>query len=92
MKFGSLNVRGLAERKKRKAIFDHINQNKLDVCFLQEIHINPDLALDEKNSEWAKESGQRIYYSPGSSQKCGTAIVVNQNLEFELISKQSDTE
>ena len=40
IKFGSLNVRGLNDYKKRKSIFNYMIRNNVDICLLQETHFN----------------------------------------------------
>ena len=89
MKFGSLNVRGLADFKKHKSIFNFIKSQKIDVCLLQETHI----VNDEENILWQQQLGGKSVFSlVGTSQSRGVTIVINPKLEFSIETLKTDTE
>ena len=74
--FATLNARGLKATKKRRAVFRQMrNQKKYQIIFLQETHSVP---TSEKiwNTEW----GRKIYFSHGTSQSRGVAILLHPKL------------
>ena len=67
-----MNVRGLGNRIKRKAVFQYLNDKLLDITFMQEVHCNKKLA-----KMWQQESGKSWCVSSGTSNARGCAIMVN---------------
>ena len=81
----SLNCRGLADRQKRQDIFSYIRDNKYDIALLQDIHCDKrvkELAIDE----W----GYKMVCSPFTTQSRGTAILLDNTFEFEIIKDTCD--
>ena len=76
----SLNVKGLNNLKKRKAVFRWITRHKFDLAFLQETHSNKEIEHQWKN-EWA---GQ-VYMSHGSRDSKGCMIMIRQGLDCETL-------
>lgn len=68
--FSSLNVRGLKNNIKRKAIFLFCKEVKANFVLLQETHSNKD---DEKF--WKQQWGDNILYSHGTSHSAGVMIL-----------------
>lgn len=68
--FSSLNVRGLKNNIKRKAIFLFCKEIKANLILLQETHSNKD---DEKF--WKQQWGDNILYSHGTSHSAGVMIL-----------------
>ena len=66
---GSLNVRGLRQRKKRCAIKRYLDDKNIDICILQETHST---SLDEIT--WTNEWKGHWAFSHGSRNARGTAI------------------
>ena len=66
----SFNVRGLRQSKKRHATFRFLKSRHKGVVFLQETH---SVLADE--SEWKKDWGGEIFFSHGSSNSRGVAIL-----------------
>ncbi len=74
IRIASLNVNGARDYRKRAQIYEVVNQNKIDVLFLQETH------SDEKNAiEWAKEWGGLLFLSHNTSLSGGVAVLFNKN-------------
>ena len=69
----SINVRGLRDNTKRKAIFLFGRSCNTDLIFLQETHSGID---DEKF--WKSQWGDAIYFSHGSNHSAGVAILLNR--------------
>ena len=58
----SLNVRGLRNFEKQKAVFKWLKKRDFDIILLQETHTSSD--LEEK---WKREWDGQIYFSRGTS-------------------------
>ena len=63
IKLLSLNVRGLSNFKKRRAIFSWCRKQKADLVFLQETH-----SCKEREAQWKKEWGAEIFFLMGTPQ------------------------
>ena len=57
LKLLSLNVRGLSNFRKRRAIFTWCRKQKADLIFLQETH-----SAENCKCEWKKEWGSEIIF------------------------------
>ena len=62
IKLLSLNVRGLSNFHKRRAIFSWCRKQKADLIFLQETH-----STAERQDQWRKEWGASLLFSHGST-------------------------
>ena len=79
LKIGSLNVRGLGNRIKRRSIFNYLRDKKLDIIFLQETHSS------RKTAElWQNEWCSKWLISSGSSNAKGTAILFNPKFKCDI--------
>ena len=83
----SLNARGIHPFEKRKAVFGWLLKQKVDLCFLQET-----IALKKEKNIWKKRWKDEMFFSHGSDRSRGVLILINNSLEFELISVRSDKE
>ena len=70
-KLVSLNVRGINNFHKRRAIFTWCRKRKADVIFLQETH-----SKEESEKQWVNEWSGKIVYSHGSPNSCGVAVLI----------------
>jgi exonuclease III len=78
-------VRGLRDRNKRTRLFNLFKNNMKGIIFLQEMHTVPgDLEI------WQKEWGNNIFMSYGTSQSKGVAILIPNQLEYEVIHSDID--
>ena len=75
LKIHSLNVRGLQNVMKRKTIFEWLKVKYNGICFLQETH-----STEKVETSWSKEWGGTIFYSHGSSNSAGVAILISPQL------------
>ena len=75
----SLNIRGLRNKIKRKAIFHYLKKNLYDIICLQETYIT-----DNDIDEWEREWGGRMFYSSVSTHSMGQAILVRKNFPFDV--------
>lgn len=69
----SLNVRGIRESVKRKALFLFCKRSEADFIMLQETH-----SLEEDGKFWKVQWGNSIYYSHGSNHSAGVAILFHK--------------
>ena len=73
------NARGLGNYAKRRDLFHYYHKNNFHIVFLQETHSHKGI---EKiwNTQW----GSKIWYSHGTSQARGAAILFAKNLQYEV--------
>ena len=83
----SLNVRGLGNNVKRTAIFRWVQKMKSDIVLLQETYTT---VVSER--EWNKEWSGPVFYSHGSSNSRGCAILISPNVDFKTKSVIADRE
>ena len=82
----SLNVRGLGERVKRRAIFDYYRQ-RADIICLLETHSTAD---DE--TRWKMEWSGRILFSHGESNSRGVCILFKKDLFINVENIKCDSQ
>ena len=75
-----MNVRGLADKNKRKDVFHWLKGKKASVYFLQETH-----CTDNVENIWSNEWGSECFFSNFTSKSAGVAILLNDNFEFKVI-------
>ena len=66
----SLNVRGISNRKKRRAIFQYVRE-RADIALLQETH-----STVEVEKVWSNEWGGQIIFNHGESNARGVCILI----------------
>ena len=82
----SLNVRGLRDEIKRRAIFDFYRQ-RCDILCLQETHSCPDTA-----QLWIAEWGHKILFSHGTTNSRGTAILFKKGTKVDIGTTNTSSE
>ena len=87
LKLLSLNVRGLRNVNKRRAIFSYLKSQKATIFCLQETYSSIE---DEK--VWPAEWGGKIFFSHGSSHSRGVCVLLNPQSTFHLRCVEADTE
>ena len=87
LKLLSLNVRGLRNANKRRAIFSYLKSQKATIFCLQETYSSIE---DEK--VWSAEWGGKIFFSHGSSHSRGVCTLLNPNSLFNLRRIEADSE
>mgnify|MGYP001553748951 CR=1 FL=1 len=86
----SLNVRGLNEHKKRREIFrwlKRFHNGNTSITLLQETH-----SVVEKESHWENDWGSKIFFSHGTSNARGVAILMPMKYNFEIAETWKDNE
>ena len=81
----SLNVRGLNNFSKRKAVFRWLDKSKFDIIFLQETHTTARL-----ESIWRREWSGPVFFSHGSGNSRGCCILIRDTLDFNTVKVNSD--
>ena len=81
----SLNVRGLRDSIKRKAILRWVTKKTCDIVFLQETHSDFDV---ERN--WRSEWDGPVFFSHGTSNSKGCCILIKDTVDFKPIALKSD--
>lgn len=71
--FISINVRGLKNNVKRKAIFLFCKEEKAEIIFLQETHSQKD---DE--TFWKTQWGDQLFFAHGTSHSAGVLVLFNR--------------
>ena len=74
----SLNVRGIRDETKRRAIFNFY-RSRCDIFCIQETH-----SCKEDETIWTSEWGGKIMFSHGSTSSRGTAILVGKNFQGKV--------
>ena len=85
LKIMTLNCNGISDNLKRRDIFDRLRNLDCNIFFLQETHLK---AAEENliRAGW----GYEVIVAGNSSQAGGTAILFNNNFEFQVIQTQKD--
>jgi len=82
----SLNVRGLGNFLKRRAIFTWCRKQKADLIFLQETH-----ATKNCESQWKKEWGSSIVFSHEGTNARGVAVLIRSGLDIVIQHEHCDS-
>ena len=75
----TLNVNGLNAPTKRQRLAEWNKKQDPYICCLQETHLKPRDAYRLKVKVWKK-----IFHSNGDQKKVGVAILISDNIDFEI--------
>lgn len=81
----TINTNGLISQAKRRAIFKSCRDGKFDFCFLQETHSSKDV-----EKIWRAEWGGQIYFSHGTTNSRGVAILVKRGTDCSVTRTTTD--
>ena len=87
IKFGTFNVNGLRDTKKRNKIFNYLHQRQINIAFLQETH-----SVCEDEKIWKSSWGGLVFYSHGSSESRGVAIMIKKKCPIQINHFKKDAE
>uniref|UniRef100_A0A3Q1G7L0 exodeoxyribonuclease III n=1 Tax=Acanthochromis polyacanthus TaxID=80966 RepID=A0A3Q1G7L0_9TELE len=87
LKFLSWNVKGANVAIKRKKLLLYLKQKKVDVCFLQETHLD-----NEESTKLQRDWVSKIFYSAYSSSQRGVCILLHKNVNITIHNQLSDRE
>ena len=79
MSISTLNVRSIANEKKRKSRMQWLEKYHSGILLLQEKH-----AVDNLIDKWSKECKYTIYSSNGSRKSGGVATLIHKDLQHEV--------
>ena len=85
LKLVSLNVRGISNFRKRRAIYTWCRKKNANFTFLQETHSKKEIEL-----QWKNEWGAELIMSHGSSNSCGVAILFKKGVDCVIHNKILD--
>jgi exonuclease III len=88
IKIVSVNVNGIRESRKRRALFEFCRAEKFDITFLQEVHIS----CGSQIREWSQNFGGQCCWSLGSSRSRGVGILFHPALDVKILNFRHDSE
>ena len=87
MNIYSLNCNGLSDDVKRNAVFEKLKKKGEGIFLLQETHCTA-----ENEQKWRSEWCNNMYFSSGTSNARGVAIIITENYEYKKLMVEKDTE
>ena len=75
--FLTLNIRGLNETNKVQFLKDFLRDQKVDICFLQETHINSPVYVDELGNIFCDFFA---YFTVNFDKTKGVGVLIRKNL------------
>jgi len=79
--FLTLNIRGLNETNKVQFLKDFLRDQKVDICFLQETHINSPDYVDEFGNIFCDFFG---YFTVNFDKTKGVGVLIRKNLSHDI--------
>ena len=79
LKILSLNVRGLRNTNKRRAIFSYLKNQNATIFNLQETFSKP-----EDVKIWTAEWGGKLFFSHGTEHSTGVTMLINPASKFQV--------
>ena len=86
-KIVTLNARGLGDFRKRREVFNMCHSKGYDIIFVQETH-----STKRVENLWKSEFGGKIYFSHGTSQARGVAILIRKNVNIDICDVERDAD
>ena len=86
MNIVSFNVNGISHKNKRIPIFEKLAKLNA-IAFLQETH-----STNKTEKIWKDDWLGNIFFSHGSSNSKGVAILIPNNIQFDIQDKITDSE
>ncbi len=83
---GTLNVRGINNKLKRRVLYNYLRKHKIDVACLQETYINNN-TIHDMQKEWRGN----IFHIQGTNRSNGLVILTSSKImheEMEIVKKQ----
>ena len=81
VKLISLNIKGIGNFRKRRAIFTWCRK-RADICLLQETH-----STEKIENQWKNEWGAKLIFCRGSSNSRGVAILIKNGVDCTIHKK-----
>ena len=83
----ALNVNGLNAPTKRQRLAEWIQEQDPYICCLQETHLKTRDTYRLKVKGWEK-----VFHANGDQKKAGVAILISENIDFEIKAVKRDKE
>ena len=83
----SFNANGLHDGQKRREVFRFLKSKNVQIILLQETH-----CIQSMEKVWKAEWGGKIYFSNGSSNSRGVAILFCNKFDFTVHDVKKDSE
>ena len=83
----SVNVRGIRDKIKRKAIFEWLKEKEGKVILLQETYSTPDI-----EDVWKQDWPGQMFFSHGSNHSKGVLILISPGVDFKIDGTVQDIE
>ena len=80
----SVNCNGLRDRKKRLKLYKWAQDLNIQILYLQETHFTKDIIVSHDKYDWRGRS----FHSIGSSQSCGTSVLIKVK-DIEVLDQKS---
>ena len=85
--FITINAQGLRSDDRRHNAFAYFRRNRLDIILIQETHWTSELETKIK-SEWNGD----VFFSNGTNNSRGVAVLISSRLDYNVIRFGSDNE
>ena len=82
---GSLNVRGINNKIKRRGVFEWATCKDIDILMLQECYCSK-----SNVTEWSDEWKGKVIFSHGSKHSRGTMVLFRKGFDMEIVTKIED--
>ena len=83
----TINVNGLRAQAKKKQLKQFINDNKIDIVFIQEAHY-----MSSSDKTWENEWDGLSIWAGSSNYSAGVGIIFNKNQEISIKKDVKDPE
>ena len=83
-----MNARGLGDHNKRVQVFSWLHNKSANILFLQETHSTA-TGVNNWKDDWGNN---RVFFSHGTSNSTGVAILFTDNLDVEITKEYNDDE
>jgi exonuclease III len=81
LNFLTLNIRGINDANKTNFLKDYLRDQKVDICFLQETHINSPDYVDELGNVF---SDFFCYFTINFDKTKGVGILIRKNISHDI--------
>ena len=87
IKIVSLNANGLNADLRRTRVLTWARCQKIDILLLQETH-----TVSTEEYKWYRDWEGDVFFSHGTTNSRGVAILISQKLKYDLVNKDKDSE
>ena len=85
LSIGCVNVRGIRNSEKRRDVFNFMRNLNFSIVCLIDTHISCEM-FNFVRAEW----GGRAFFSPGTAHSRGVAMLIHNNLGFDVFGMKID--